>query len=269
MGRVGQSTRGGDTMPSEKVHVEIVDRIATITLDRAATGNAIDQPTASELREACEQVDREDGVWVVIITGAGDAFCRGTEPSEVEGLRDEAETLRSLKVAESVAAIQKPVIATLNGDAIDQGLEIALACDIRIASQTATFGLTQVKHGFMPWDGGTQRLPRLIGASGAMELVLTSRIVDATEALEMGLVSEVVEAGQVMRRATEIASTMAGHGPIAARYLKEAMLKGLDMTLEQGLRLEADLNLILQGTADRAEGIRSFLERRKPRYGGE
>ena len=269
MGRVGKSTWGGDAMLSENVHIEIGDRIATITLDRAASGNAVDHRTAPELRDACEHVDREDGVWVVIVTGAGDAFCRGTEGSELEGSSDELETLRSLKVAESAAAIQKPVIAALNGDAIDQGLEIALACDIRIASPSATLGLTQVKHGLMPWDGGTQRLPRLIGVSRAMELVLTSRIVDASEALEMGLVSQVVEAGLVRQRANEIARTIAGHGPIAARYLKEAMLKGLDMTLEQGLRLEADLNFILQGTADRTEGICSFLERRKPQYRGE
>ena len=130
-------------------------------------------------------------------------------------------------------------------------------------------GLTQVGDGAMPWDGGTQRLPRLVGRTRAMEMVLTSRLVDAREALEIGLVNQVVEPDRVLRRSLDVASTIAGQGPIAARYLKEAVLKGLDMTLEQGLRLEADLSFLLQSTTDRAEGIQSFLEKRKPEYKGD
>jgi enoyl-CoA hydratase/carnithine racemase len=121
----------------------------------------------------------------------------------------------------------------------------------------------------MPWDGGTQRLPRLIGRGRATELLLTGRLIDASEALEAGLVSAIAPRGQVTERAQQIASIIASHGPIAARYLKEAVASGLDTSLPQALRLEADLNFILQTTSDRAEGIDSFLERRPPRYTGE
>ena len=256
-------------MPFETILVEKEGRLATLTLDRASTGNAVNQRMAVELADACEQLDQDDDIWVVVITGIGDAFCLGADPSVIQMAQAGAESLLSLRVAGCVAAIEKPVIASLNGDAIGQGLELALACDMRVASSQARFGLTQVNDGLMPWDGGTQRLPRLVGLGRAMEMILTSRMVDAGEALEMGLVNEAAEPGQVMQRVQETASTIAGQGPIAARYIKEAVLKGQDMTLEQGLRLEADLNIILQSTADRAEGIRSFLEKRSPQYRGK
>ena len=240
--------------------------VATITLNRPSSDNRIDELMAAELRDACVALNQNDDVSVVVVTGQGDAFCRGIEPPSI---RTSSEGLRAVKVAEAMAAIENPVVAAINGDAIDQGLELALACDIRIASSEATFGLTQVKSGAMPWDGGTQRLARLVGRGRATEMILTSRIIDAREALAMGLISHIVEPGEVVARARKLASTIVGHGPIAARYLKEAVMKGLDMTLEQGLRLEADLNLLLHGTADRAEGIRSFLERRAPGYRGE
>ena len=172
-------------------------------------------------------------------------------------------------MASAVADIEKPVIAAINGDATDQGLELALACDIRVASERARFGLTQVETGLVPTDGGTQRLPRLIGRARALEMILTSRLIDAAEAKHIGLVSDIVAPSEVLARAQEIASAIAKHGPIASRYLKEAVLQGLDMTLSQGLRLEADLSFLLQSTADRAEGIDSFLERREPDYKGE
>ena len=256
-------------MSRESVFVEIDGRVATVTLDRASSGNAVSEQMAFELRDACDRLDRDDEVWVAVITGKGDAFCRGSEPPSLGPGDDTLGKLSTLRVAARVAALEKPVIAALNGDAMDQGLELALACDIRIAPSGARLGLTQVKRGVMPWDGGTQRLPRLVGRSRAMEMVLTSRVLESQEALEAGMVNEVVEPDQVLPRAIEIAAKIAGHGPIAARYLKEAVLKGADMTLEQGLRLEADLNFILQSTADRAEGIRSFLERRHPDYRGE
>lgn len=252
-------------MAFQTIRLEIENRIATLTLTRASSGNAIDERLAFELRDACEQLRQDDDVWVVVLTGEGDAFCRGSDPSTLTDQNGNIlDKLRALKVSESVAAIEKPIIAALNGDAIDQGLELALACDMRIASEKASFGLTHVEHGLMPWDGGTQRLPRLIGRGAATEMILTSRIVDAQEALDIGLVNDMVEPSRVLQQAQQTASTIAGHGPIATRYLKELVLKGLDMTLEQGLRLEADLNFILQSTSDRAEGIGSFLERRGP-----
>ncbi len=238
----------------------IEDSVATVTLDRPAAGNSVNELMASELREVCESVEADPDVWVVLLTGRGDAFCLGTDgPGPVENLR----------AAAAVAAVRKPVIAVLNGDAVDQGLEIALACDMRVASTYARLGLTHLARGAIPWDGGTQRLPRLVGIGRAMDMLLTSRLLDAGEALEAGLVNELAEAADLRTRARARAGTVAGQGPIASRYLKEALLKGADMTLEQGLRLEADLNIILQSTADRAEGVRSFLERRSPLYRNE
>ena len=219
---------------------------------------------ASELGAACEHVRRNDDVWVVVVTGQGEVFFPKARPSETLPA-----SVVALQVAPAFAAIEKPVVAAINGDAIDQGLELALACDIRVASDRVRFGLTQVARGLIPTDGGTQRLPRLIGRSRATEMILTSRVIDAQEALAIGLVNEVVASGELLTRAQEIASTIAGHGPIAAAYLKEAVRHGMDMALEQGLRLEADLSFLLQSTADRGEGIDSFLTRRKPEYRGK
>ena len=249
-------------MTAETVHIETEARIATITLAWTSPCGAINEQVADELRDACIQVDRDEDIWVVVLTGQGKCFCGGPDPSALQALD-------SLRVATRIAGIGKPVIAAINGDALDQGLEIALACDIRVAASEAKFGMTQAKDGIMPWDGGTQRLPRLIGRGTAMDMILGSRIVDAQDALRMGLVSRVIEQDQVMSHARETASAIARHGPIASRYLKEAVFKGFDMSLEQGLRLEADLNLILQSSGDRAERIRSFLERRDPAYTGE
>lgn len=251
-------------MTFHALSLETEGHVATLTLDRPSAGNAVDETMAFELREACAQVGRDGDAWVMLLTGSGDTFCRGTDLSSTPV--DPTETLR---VADAVAGVQMPVIAALNGDATGQGLELALACDIRIASSGVRLGLTQVSHGMMPWDGGTQRLPRLIGPGRAMEMVLTSRVLDADECVKAGLVNELVDPSRLMDRARELASTVSSHGPFATRYLKEALQKGADMTLENGLRLEADLNVILQSTADRAEGIRSFLERRKPEFKGE
>ena len=258
-------------MSSSMISLAIEKRIAVVMLQNPP-GNAINQALALQLRDICQQLRQDDDVWVVVLTGQGDTFCDGTDPAalaQLDASTDIREALRSLKAADSVAAIEKPVIAALNGDAFDQGLEIALACDIRVALSQASFGLRQVQSGSIPWDGGTQRLPRLIGKGRTTEMLLTSRIVDSQEALESGLVNRVVEHGDVLTQALETASTISKHGPIAARYLKETVLNGQDMTLEQGLHLEADLNLLLQTTSDRVEGISSFLNRGTPEYSGE
>ena len=178
-------------MAAETVHVETELRVATITLAWRSPGSVISEQVANELRDACSRVDRDDDVWVVVFTGKGERFCGGTDPSALQ-------VLDSLRVATRIAGIGKPVIAAIDGDALDQGLEIALACDIRVASNSATFGMTQAKDGIMPWDGGTQRLPRLVGRGAAMDMILSSRIVDAKHALRMGLVGRVVEQGSTL-----------------------------------------------------------------------
>ena len=244
----------------------IEDHIATITLGRQDASNAIDEQTAQQLRDACEAVRQNDDVRVCVITGAGDVFCSGTEFAGSEPTSDE---LARLRVSEAVATIEKPTIALINGDAIDQGLEIALACDLRVASEDARMGLTHLLYGMIPWDGGTQRLPRIVGQSHATTMILTSRLMNARDALEIGLVNHTAEREEAAGYAMSLAATIASYAPIAARYLKETLLNGADMTLAQGLGLEADLTVILQSTADRAEGIASFLERRTPEYRGE
>jgi enoyl-CoA hydratase/carnithine racemase len=251
------------------VRMSFYEHVATITLNRPSSGNAVDESLAFALKDAVTEVSQNDDVRVVVLTGEGPKFCVGTETPKGSGHAILPEALERWRVAGSVASLGKPVIAAINGDAMDQGLELALACDIRVASEGSHFGLTQVRAGLTPWDGGTQRLPRLVGRGIALEMIMTSRTVDAEEALAIGLVNRLVKAKDVSESAMDVARTIASHGPIAAGYLKEAVLKGMDMTLEQGLRLEADLNLLLQTTTDRAEGIQSFLQRRGPDYSGK
>ena len=261
-------------MADGRVRLEVEGRVARLTLARPGDANAIDRRAAAELRDACERVRQDDAVWVVLLAADGPAFCAGTDPASLEELAELdalalPQALAELRVAEAVAAVEKPVIAALSGDALDQGLELALACDVLVASLDARFGMTQLARGLLPWDGGTQRLPRLVGRAAATEMLLTGVTLDAARAVEVGLVNEAVAPDRVEERAGEIAAAVASFGPIATRYTKELVHDGLDMTLDQGLRLEGDLNFLLQSTADRAEGVASFLERRGAVYRGE
>ena len=228
--------------------------VAAITLNRPA----VNQKLARELVEICESINADDDIYVVVITGSGKVFCSGGEKD-----------MGNFHPAVAVAAIEKPVIAAINGDALGTGLEMALSCDIRLASDNARFALPQVAKGLIPMDGGTQRLPRIIGRGKALELLMTAATITADEALEIGLVSRVVPADALSGEAQKLAETIAAKGPLALKYLKEAILKGMDMTLEQGLRLEADLYFLLHTTSDRTEGIKSFLEKRPPKYEGK
>ncbi len=254
------------------------DHIAHITLNRPEVDNIISQQLAQELEDICCGINQDNSIYVVLITGAGDrAFCGG---SELERLIQAGNTVESFPanlrdvstkydVATAVAKIDCPVIAAINGDALGQGLELALSCDIRLASHRARFGFPQVASGLIPMDGGTQRLPRLIGKGKALELILTAETISAEEALEIGLVSQVVPQENLASAVEALAQTMTSKAPIALRFVKEAINKGLDLTLDQGLRLEADLYFLLHTTADRTEGIKAFLEKRPPRFKGQ
>ncbi len=245
-------------MPSSVISYSKRRHVATITLDRPEADNAIDRQLADEFAEACRNVRADDDVRAVIVTGTGDnAFSVGSEV-----------TTSAVGVSTAVAALEPPVIAAINGDALGQGLELALACDIRLASNRTRFGLPEVASGAIPSDGGTQRLPRIVGRGRALELVLTAEIITAEQALEIGLVSRLVPAETLAAEALSLAAALAEKGPLALRYAKEAVTKGLDLTLDQGLRLEADLYFLLHTTEDRTEGINAFLEKRPPRFGG-
>ena len=243
-----------------------------VTLSRPEFSNRVGPEMATELREVCQAVQEDEDIRLVILTGVGDRFSVGREelPEDLCGSPASVrlDWLKEIQAASAIAAIQVPVIVAVNGDAIDHGLELAIAGDIRVATPSCRFGLTDLASGAFPWDGATQRLPRLVGPAWARDMILTSRIIDATEASAIGLVNRVVDNERLMEETRTLAASILKGGPIAARYAKEAVIQGADLILDQGLRLEADLNVLLQSTADRAEGIKSFLERRSPRYTG-
>ena len=248
--------------------LEIAGNVAAITLNRPEVGNRIDLELAYVMADLAREVRQRDDVWVVVMNAEGSDFCLGTDSSTLLETRSDDSRLADLRVSQLIADIEKPVLCSVQGRASDQGFELVLACDLRIADPQATFSMSQLSSGLMPWDGGTQRLPRVVGRSRAIELLLTGMTLGASEAREIGLISEISDPGNADARALEIAKSIASLGPTALRYVKEAVLSGLDGTLGSGLRLEADLSFLLQSTGDRHEGISSFLERRAPEYRG-
>jgi len=245
-------------LPDSSVIFTSKDHIARITINRPEAGNTISLELAQEMEDICREINQDDDVYVVVITGVGEkVFCGGME--------GETKT----NIAAAVAGIDKPVIAVVNGDAIGEGLELALSCDIRLASDRAYFGFPQLTSGIIPVNGGTQRLPRLIGKGKALELILTGAMIGAGEAFDIGLVSKVVPQQELAEEAESIARDMATKAPVSLRFVKEAVNKGMDISLEQGLRLESDLYFLLHTTADRTEGIKAFLEKRNPEFKGE
>ncbi len=247
-----------------------------VTLNCPASNHRIDQTLAAEIRQVCREIREDSQVNLVLFTGSGDCFSAGRLPVPPEIITGgitgppayHRQWIAGLRVADSVAELPVPVVMALNGDALDHGLELALAGDIRLADENARFGLTDLASGRFPWDGGTQRLPRLVGPAWAQDLILTGRVLGAQEALELGLVNRVTTPGQALAESRELAEQILRGGPLAARYVKEAVYQGMDLALSQGLALEADLNIILQSTRDRAEGLASFAEKRPPRYSG-
>lgn len=241
-----------------------VGAVRTIIINRPEMGNAINLRLAEELADIFAEIGRDEEARVVVITGAGDkAFSVGADIEDYF-----SQTSEPPSVTAPISGLTLPVIAAINGDALNQGLELALACDLRVAVNTARFALNYVALGFIPWDGATQRLPRLMGQTISMEMLLTGRCIDAVEACRIGMVHRMVSKEELMPAAMELANTVAAKAPLAVRYAKEAICKGLDLTLEQGLRLETDLYCLLHSTEDRTEGIRAFLEKRPPQFKG-
>jgi len=254
-------------MPLSALSLEKRGAIAHLALSRPESENAIDARTLRELTDCCQSLAADEDVRAVVLSAQGTVFSRGWNRSVLAG-----ESPRSADIPGDafacLAELPRPVVCALNGDAFSAGLELALACDVRIAAEGARFGFPETAMGLMPMGGGSQRLPRLVGRGKALEMILTAEPVDAQEALAIGLVSAVVPGDRLMAEAEAVAGRIAERGPLAVRYAKEAIARGLDMTLEQALRYETDLTVILQTTEDRAEGVRAFLEKRKPRFEG-
>ena len=207
---------------------------------------------SNALSSAYESIRENDSLQLLILTATGKVF---SVDKIGNSSGDSAKQLSTLAI---------PVLVALNGDATGSGLELALAGDLRVCVPSAKFSFPGLERGAMPKDGGTQRLPRLVGPAWAKDMLLTGRSVDANEALSIGLVNRVSE--DISETIAELSAQITGGSPIGVRYAKEAVGKGIDLTLEQGLRLEADLNVILQSTSDRSEGLRSFLEKRPPKF---
>jgi len=257
----------------ETIVYTVEEQVATITLNRPDVHNAQNDTLRREMYQAFSGLIIDDDVKVIVVTGAGDrAFSAGAdirefvEPASPTQLR---ERRKRIEYRAMMDRCPQPIIAAINGFALGGGLELALACDIRIAAENATLGLTEVNLAIIPGGGGTQRLPRLVGKGKALEMILTGARIPAAEALRIGLVERVVPTGEALKAATELARTIAEKAPIALRYAKEAVVKGLGMALEDGLRLEGDLSTLLRTTEDRLEGAKAFLEKRKPRWAGK
>jgi E-phenylitaconyl-CoA hydratase len=260
----------GDVM---SVDLSVSDGVATVLLNRPEVMNAIDYSMRRDIQDIWRRIDQDDTILAAIITGAGErSFCTGADlkntppPSE-----SYAQRTFGARINESLTAglhTDKPLICAFNGTAMGGGLEIGLACDIRIAADNARFALSEARVGTIPGSGGTQRLPRLVGHSDAMLMLLTGDDIDAAEALRIGLVSMVVPISQLQGAAQKIARRIADNAPLAVRAIKRLVRLGGDLPLEHAMEAERNVWGVLRDTQDRLEGRRAFSEKRKPDYRG-
>lgn len=260
-------------MDYENIIVETRDEIGYVTVNRPKVMNALSIATVKELMEAFEVLRADEGVKVIILTGAGEkSFVAGADIKEFQSLcPDEARDYakRGQKLLSLIERLGKPVIAAVNGFALGGGCEIAMACTFRVASDNAKLGQPEVTLGLIPGYGGTQRLPRLVGKGRAMEMILSGKLIDAATGASWGLVNRVVPQAELMETCEKLAKTIALQAPIAIKYCLEAVNSGVNLTLEEGQVLEADLFGLVFATLDCKEGTAAFVEKRKPDFKGK
>jgi enoyl-CoA hydratase len=257
-------------MAYQNILLETFDRIALLTINRPDKRNALNQPTRDEILQALDEVSISPHR-VLVITGAGDkAFIAGADIGEFEGRTalTQRDVMRQRRIFDAVEEFPKPVIAMINGFCLGGGMEFAMACDIRIAADSAKLGQPEINLGIIPGGGGTQRLTRLAGEGKAMELILTGDLIDAVEAKALGIVNDVVPLSQLRDRVMSLGAKIAEKSPIALRMAKEAVKTASRTNLREGLERETDLFCLTFTSEDKAEGVRAFFEKRKPEYKG-
>ncbi|MFQ5485216.1 MAG: enoyl-CoA hydratase/isomerase family protein [Desulfobacterales bacterium] len=256
----------------ENILFDIDGPIATLTINRPDKLNAINNATVDEIDQALTRIEKADDLHVLVLTGAGEkAFVAGADIHELDRrdrLNGRFETRRRQEVYTRIEELEIPSIAAINGWALGSGLELAMACTLRISSSKARLGQPEVKLGIIPGAGGTQRLPKLIGMGRAMELILTGEPVKADRALAIGLVNRVVEPDQLMIEVNNLATVLVSRPKLALQYAKEAILRFAEGSLAQGLAHESYLHALSCGTEDKNEGVKSFLEKREPHFIG-
>ena len=256
-------------MEYKNIIFEKKDGIGYVTMNRPKALNALNTDVLTELDDVFRAIDKDEEVKIAIITGAGRAFVAGADiaqMSELNGTEGRDMTIQGQQVMELIESINKPVIAAVNGFALGGGNELSMACDIRIASETAKFGQPEVNLGIIPGYGGTQRLPRLVGRGMAKKLIYSAEIIDAEEAYRIGLVDEVVPADQLMDTAAKLAETIASKAPIAVKMAKAAINNGMNTDLKTGVQFEAEAYASTFVSEDRVEGMKAFLEKRPAKF---
>lgn len=260
-------------MNPKNITLKIENKIAILIINRPEKLNALNTQTVTELFQTFKKLKQNDDVAVIIVTGSGEkAFVAGADVAEIRN-HDEISgrifSTRGQKVFRYIEKMEKPVIAAINGFALGGGLELAMACHLRIASQDAQFGQPEINLGLIPSYGGTQRLPRLIGQTRALYLLLSGEMIDAKTALDFGLINEVVAPNLLMDHAIKLAQSLIAKPAISVRYILQAVSDGIDKNLDTALTLESELFGNICGTDDMKEGTSAFLEKRQPKFKGK